>query len=518
VLLGNGDGTFQAAGKYATGGFGSSSVAIADVDADGKLDVVVANQCSAGDCQSGGSISVLLGQGNGKLQAPQSYSSGANSALSLAIADFDKDGKLDLAVANQCQDSSCQNGTVSVLLGNGDGTFRAAQSYASAGYYTDSVAAGDFNGDGNPDLVLASQCQDSTCQHGSVSVLLGNGDGTFQAAQSYNSGGGQADGVSINDLNGDGKADLVVSNLCQNSGCSTGGVSSLLGTGKGTFRPARSYGSGGQYAYSLVAGDFDGDGNQDVVVTSSDGTDVLLGSGDGRFQAAVPYSPGGIFVFTADFNGDHQPDVAIAGGALSTVTILLNVAVGYRQATTTALTSSPNPSSTNESVLFTATVTPQFGGQPTGTVTFKAGTTVLGQGTVSNGQATLSYSFTSAGQSSIVATYSGDSIFQPSSSPPLKQKVVKASTTTTLTSSPNPSQVGQSVTFTATVMGQYGGTPTGSIKLKDKGTVIAQVPLSGGVAYYQTSALKKGKHHIIASYGGDANFNGSTGSVDQIVQ
>ena len=152
------------------------------------------------------------------------------------------------------------------------------------------------------------------------------------------------------------------------------------------------------------------------------------------------------------------------------------------------------------------------------TVTFKAGTTILGQGTVSNGQATLNYSFTSPGQTSIVAIYSGDSIFLPSGSVPLKQKVVKAPTTTTLTSDPNPSQVGQSVNFTATVAGQYGGTPTGSIKLRDNGRLLAEVPLSGGVASYQTSSLKKGKHHMVASYGGDADFQGSSGTVDQIVQ
>jgi hypothetical protein len=349
-------------------------------------------------------------------------------------------------------------------------------------------------------------------------VLLGNGDGTFQAAQSYASGGAQADSVDITDLDGDGIADLVVSNLCHNTDCSTGVVSSLLGTGKGTFRSAHAFDSGGQHAYSVVAGDFDGDGNKDVVVTNADGTAVLLGNGDGRFQTAVPYSPGGIFISTGDFNGDHQPDVIIAGGSLSTITVLMNVAVGYRQATTTTLTSSPNPSSVNQSVLFTATITAQFGGSPTGTVTFKAGTTTLGQGTVNNGQATLNYSFTSPGQSSIVATYSGDSTFQPSSSARLKQKVTKAATATTLTSSPNPSQVGQSVTFTATVTGQYGGTPTGSITFKDNGTVIAQGTLSGGVARYKTSTLTKGKHHMVASYGGDANFQTSRGSVDQIVQ
>jgi len=519
VLLGNGDGTFQAAHEYATGGFGSSSVAIGDFNGDGNADVVVTNQCSTSDCKSGGSLSVLLGNGNGTLQAAQNYSSGAYTALSVAIADFDKDGNLDLAVANQCQDTTCQNGAVSVLLGNGNGTFQPAQSFASAGYYSNSVAVGDFNGDGNPDLVLASQCQDSSCQNGGVSVLLGNGNGTFQSAQSYSSGGAQADSVVVTDLNGDGIADLAVSNLCTSTTvCNNGAISSLIGSGDGTFREAHPYSSGGQNAYSLVAGDFNGDGNTDVVVANSDCTCVLPGNGDGTFQTAVPYLLGGIFVSTGDFNGDHKPDVVIAGGSLSTVTILLNVVAGYRWATTTTLTSSPNPSDVDQSVLFTATIATQFGGSPTGTVTFKEGSTTLGQGTVSNGQATLNYAFTSPQTVSIVATYSGDSTFLPSSSPRLRQTVLKAPTTTTLTSSPNPSQVGQTVKFTATVTGQYGGTPTGSVTFKDGHTVMAQVSLSGGVARYKTSTLTKGNHHIWANYGGDENFRPSQGLVIQVVQ
>lgn len=519
VLLGNGDGTFHPAQEYATGGFGSSSVAIADLNGDGNADVVVANQCSTSDCKTGGSVSVLLGNGNGTLQTAQTYASGGYTALSIAIADFNKDGNLDLAVANQCQATSCQNGAVSVLLGNGNGTFQAAQSFASAGYLTNSVAVADFNGDGNPDLVLASQCQDSSCQKGGVSVLLGNGNGTFQSAQSYSSAGSQADSVAISDLNGDGKLDLVVSNLCQSTAyCNNGVVSSLLGRGDGTFRAANAYSSGGQNAYSVVVGDFNGDGNADAVVANGDGTDVLLGNGDGSFGAAIPYFPGGTFISSGDFNGDHKPDVVIAGGSLSTVTILLNVVAGYRWDTTTTLTSSPNPSAVNQSVLFTATVTAQFGGSPTGTVTFKSGETTLGQGTVSNGQATLNYSFPAPGNYSIVATYSGDSNFVPSSSLPLKQSVLKAPTTTTLSSSPNPSQLGQTVKFTASVTGQYGGTPTGSITFKDGQTVLGQVQLSGGVARYKTSTLTGGKHHIWANYSGDQNFRVSQGLVIQVVQ
>jgi hypothetical protein len=519
VLLGNGDGTFEAAHDYPTGGFGSSSVAVGDFNGDGNPDVVVTNQCSTSDCKDGGSFSILLGNGDGTLQAAQSYSSGAYMTSSIAIADFDKDGNLDLALANQCQDSRCVNGAVSVLLGNGNGTFQPPQIFATAAYYTDSVAVGDFNGDGNPDLALASQCQDSTCANGVVSVLLGNGNGTFQPAQIYNSVGSQADSVAIADLNGDGRTDLVVLNLCLNAtDCSSGVVTSLLGRGDGTFRDGRPTSSGGSNAYSVVAGDFNGDGNTDVVVANSDGTCVLLGNGNGTFQTPIPYLPGGIFISTGDFNGDHKPDVAVASGSLSTLTVLWNVAAGYRWGTTTTVTSSPNPSSVNQSVLFTATITTQFGGSPTGTVTFKQGTTTLGQGTVSNGQATLNYSFTSPGEDFVVATYSGDSSFLPSSSARLKQLVMKAPTTTALTSSLNPSQVGQPVKFTATVTAQYGGTPTGSVTFRDGQSVIAQVPLRGGVAQYKTSALTKGNHYIRASYAGDSNYQGSQGTLIQVVQ
>ena len=519
VLLGNGDGTFQQAHDYASGGFGASSVAIGDFNGDGNPDVVVANQCSTSDCKSGGNVSVLLGKGDGTLGTAISYSSGAYVALSVAVADFNKDGKLDLVVANQCQNSGCKNGAVAVLLGNGDGTFESAQSYGSAGYFTNFVAVGDFNGDGNPDLAVTSQCQDGSCSNGGVSVLLGNADGTFQAAQSYNSGGSEADSVSVADVNGDGKLDLLASNLCQSlSDCNNGNVSSLLGRGDGTFRAAHAYSSGGQNAYSVVAGDFNGDGNTDVVVATSDGTDVLLGNGDGSFQTPIPYFPGGIFISSGDFNGDQKPDVVIASGSLSTVTALLNIATGFRLATTTTLTSSPNPSAVNQSVLFTATVATQFAGSPTGTVTFKSGTTTLGQAPVSNGQATLNYSFTSQGTFPIVATYSGDSTFLPSSSAPLKQSVTKATTTTTLSSVPNPSQSGQTVKFTATVAGEYGGTPTGSVTFKDGATVLAQVTLSGGVAKYKTSTLSQGKHRIYANYGGDTNFRASSGNVLQTVQ
>src|SRR5208282_1700274 len=118
------------------------------------------------------------------------YGSGGYHADSVAVADVNGDGKPDLLVANQCASSSnCNNGSVGVLLGNGDGTFQAAVTYGSGGYYAESVAVADVNGDGKPDLVVANDCcAGGNGDDGSVSVLLGNGDGTFQTAVTYGSG------------------------------------------------------------------------------------------------------------------------------------------------------------------------------------------------------------------------------------------------------------------------------------------------------------------------------------------
>jgi Bacterial Ig-like domain (group 3)/FG-GAP-like repeat len=519
VLLGNGDATFQAASTYPTGGFGSSSAVVADVNGDGKADVIVVNQCATSTCETGGSVSVFLGNGDGTLRPARTYASGGYFSLCVASGDFNNDGKSDLAVANQCQESSCGNGSVSVLLGNGDGSFQAAQSFPAAGFETDFVAVADFNADGNLDLAVTSQCQDNSCQNGGVSILLGKGDGTFREAQSYNSLGSRADSVTVADLNADGKPDLLVSNFCRGTDdCGSGTLTSMVGRGDGTFHYPKVFNSGGQYAYSLTAADFNGDGNIDVVLANRDNTALLLGNGDATFQTADPYLPGGIFVAAGDFNGDGQPDLVVASGSISTVTVLRNVAIGYRHSTTTALSSSPNPSAVYQSVLFTATVTSQFKGAPTGTVAFKSGTTVLGTGNVKNGQATLNYSFPIPHTNKITAEYSGDSVFLPSESSLLKQSVLKASTTTALTSSPNPSSVGQTVKFSATVAGQYGGTPTGTVTFKDGQTVLAQVSLNDGVAKYKTSSLSQGNHQISAVYSGDTNFHPSHATVEQMVQ
>jgi hypothetical protein len=189
--------SFRKAVPYKTSGYNPYSVAVADVNGDGKLDLVVANeQQSKTDPE--GSISVMLGKGNGTFHPAVNYSSGGQSAYSISIADVNGDGKLDLVVANGCLGSNCATGGVGVLLGNGDGTFKKALTYSSgaASVFGSRVAVGDLNGDGKLDLAVATTgpgCGNG-CPKGLVAVLLGRGDGTFKKAKTYSTGGFDAIG------------------------------------------------------------------------------------------------------------------------------------------------------------------------------------------------------------------------------------------------------------------------------------------------------------------------------------
>jgi len=292
VLLGNGDGTFQAAVDYRAG-TDPDSVAVGDFRGDGKLDLVVANYYS-------NNVSILPGNGDGTFQAAVNY--GVSAPTSVAVGDFNGDGKLDLAVANVFSD-------VSVLLGNGDGTFQAAVNYG-AGTEPAWVEVGDFNGDGKLDLAVAN------VDSNNVSILLGNGDGTFKAAVNYGVG---IEPVSeaVGDFNGDGKLDLAVANYGSN-------VSVLLGNGDSTFQAAVNYGAGAEPAWVAV-GDFNGDGKLDLAVANvgTGNVSVLLGNGDGTFQAAVNYGTGiGESLAVGDFNGDGRLDLAAPN---SDVFVLLQI-------------------------------------------------------------------------------------------------------------------------------------------------------------------------------------------------
>ncbi len=426
ILLGNGDGTFQNRVTYPLGGSLPWQLAVADVNGDGKLDIVVAFECSS-SCASG-AIGVLLGNGDGTFQGGALYDSGGYGARGVATADVNGDGKQDILVTNLCAHNQCgTDTTIGVLFGNGDGTFQPAVIYDPGGAYGHTMSAADLNGDGKPDLVIGLQSFPGG--YGSVAVLLNNGDGTFQNAILFPT---NAVIASVADVNGDGKADVLVNTL--NS------VSVLLGNGDGSFQPVVDYVFSGPVETSgpPSAADVNGAGKPDLLVAVScsaggcfdgDGPSsagIFLSNGDGTFQKGIFYDAGGFTgeaLAAADLNGDGRIDLVITslcplsctGSSESLVGVLLNTGLEY---TSTSLVSSLNPSNAGQAVTFTATVTSHLSGTPTGTVSFFDGTTRLGNPVLLNGSnmAAMSTSSLPVGTRNITAVYGGDSTFAGSTS------------------------------------------------------------------------------------------------------
>jgi VCBS repeat protein/centrosomal CEP192-like protein/ASPM-SPD-2-Hydin domain-containing protein len=272
VLLGNGDGTFQPAVNFSTPE-STSFVGVGDFNNDGKADLVTLDPDGLGSCPC---TSVFLGNGDGSFQPAVNEPIPFPVQSAIALGDFNRDGKLDLAVTGQFGFGS----VLGILLGNGDGTFSAGASY-SVGADPIAMIAADFNGDKKLDLAVAN------FQGQSVSVLLGNGDGTFEPAADYPTFAPYF--IAAADLSGGGKIDLAVANLDSNGNLSNGSVSVLLGNGDGTFQAETTYPTG-KLARSVTIGDFNGDHQLDLVVADSLSQDVtlLLNTGVVSFSPTTP--------------------------------------------------------------------------------------------------------------------------------------------------------------------------------------------------------------------------------------
>ena len=488
VLLGNGDGSFRPVVTYPSGGGGPWSVVIADLNADGNPDLVLALSSSCYGCTDGALAAVLLGNGDGSFQPAVTYSSGGyafeGAPISAAVADLNADGKLDIAITNECSgDFECSlDGSVGILLGNGDGTFQPVVTYPPKGAGLLSVAIGDVNGDGKQDLMVTNGCGPGACSKGTITVLLGNGDGTYQSPVAYDSGGYGTGAAAVADVNGDGKLDLVVANACD---LSTGGncayvgtsgvVGVLQGNGDGTFQAPQVYGSGGYWVSNYVTvADVDADSKPDILVVN------LIGQPDGQ-----PYSHGSIGVLL------NNPS---------------------RISTTTTVASSPNPSVYGQAVTIAAHVTSDSG-RPMGTVQILNGSAVVGSGTLSSGSVSIPVSTLPAGTDLVTGSYPGGGGFAPSKSAPLTQTVTKAATATSLASSLNPAATNQAITLTAAVSSQYGGAATGTVIFIAGAQNLGSAALSGNVASLTTSFATTGTYSIKAHYNGDSNNTGSTSGV-----
>ncbi len=500
VLLGNGDGTFKSAVKYAAG-TGPDCVIVGDWNGDGKQDLAVSNYQST-------VISIFLGNGDGTFQTATTVSVAGN-VQALAAADLNGDGRADLAVAAYGNASN----SIRILLGNGDGTFQAPVNYAAGNSGTYSVAVGDFNQDGKADLVFGGYL--------AVYVLVGNGDGSFKPAVTYNTGV-YSYAVNVGDFNGDGKLDVAT--IDDNS---YGSLKLLLGNGDGTLQPAIgnpvSTGS-----LALASADMNGDGILDAIYAANGSSTlgVVAGYGNGTFQSPVNYANSGYVygIAIGDFNGDGKADVVSAnytngyvsvflGGAITDLTIALSHGVGFTQGQTGAyyklVVSNTGDIISGGAVGVTDTLPSGF-----------TATAISGTGwtcTLSTLTCTRSDSLAAgasyppiiinvnvssqAGSATDTATVSGGNDANSANNFATDTTNVRYTTSVSLASTPNPSTLGHLVILTATV-----GSGTGKVTFYDGATLLGVATVSGGQATLSTTQLAAGSHALTARYDGDSNY------------
>jgi hypothetical protein len=496
VLFGNGDGTLQARLLYG-GGVRIYRISGGDLNGDGRDDIV-----GGGEVFGTPQALVFLANSNGTMRARRDYTTPAQP-IALALGDFNHDGHVDMISGDYYVNQ------VSVFLGKPDGTFEDRLDQ-DVGVEPAGIAVGDFNADGNLDAVVACATDNS------INVLRGKGDGTFRAPAVYPVLGNPT-GLGVIDLNGDGKLDIITTN-----NQATGSISVFLGNGNGTFQPRVDYDTG-SYPSSIAIGDINGDHKIDVAVSDSNplgnttgAISVLLGNGDGTLQPHVEYAVGPnpnapLFVVLADFNGDGKLDLAASEEYRYTVSVLLGNGDGSFQ----------DYVDYGTGLLPAGLVAADFNGD--GKIDLAvANTGQLSGDTLSilrgNGDGTfqkrVDYETGMVPYPLVATDFNGDGAMDLAAgsglSSLLNVLLNTGGTALRLTSSLNPSHVGESVTFTLKIRQSLESglpVPTGKVTFKDGNQTLGTATISGGKASFTTSTLSAGNHTIGALYQGDSNYN-----------
>lgn len=442
------------------------------------------------------SMSVLLGNSNGTLTAVASPVSGTpnfNRPIAIVAGDFDGDGKLDLAVANATSNN------VTVLLGNGNGTF-AVKSVTTTGAGPSSIAVGDFNGDGKQDLAVANYSANT------ITLLLGNGDGTF-LPEAEPPSVALPSAIVAADFNRDGKLDLAVVSTASNT------ATILLGTGDGTFTTASVSPNAGSIPTKIVAADFNADGIPDLAITDfgSQSVTILLGKGDGTFTpgASVPtgFHPTGITV--GDFDGNQFTDLVVCDQGGAGLTLLIGLGNGSFAPRAIPLASGSIPAAVAVGDINAD------GGPDLAVTDVGSGVVRVLLNTAVSTVTLTGAAVPGAGTHQVEAVYAGSgTIYSPGTSNAIALSATPIPTTTVLTESPWIVPAGTTVTVTANVspVSADNYTLSGTVSLYDGGTLVGTNTLSSGQATFKVGLAALGTHNLTAKYNASTTFAASSSS------
>jgi len=517
VLLGNGDGTMNVGPDPAPG--------IANTTSDGVLATgVFGGNVFAGVAGFEGGAWVQYGDGAGNLGVPLSVPDSSVSFCCGASGDFNNDGLSDLALVGVEYAYFLTN------LGGGEFSIFAAplpDPYPPIvppdySYIHRAVSLGDFNGDGFLDAAIATI--DTGAATESIQILLGNGDGTFALGQQISPVAPLSGLIpsapiptpmsfftpTIADVNGDGILDIVEPNA--------GSVQILYGNGDGTFQAPVTFVAPSQNFTIAAVADFNFDGIPDIALSDSAEVSIFYGKKGGGFTAPVSYGAGDWpwRMMAVDVNNDGAPDLVLGSG--TDVVVMLNIPRPGSFPVLMSLAVMPEPSDYKQPFTITANLAadkPQ-NGAPSGTVAFTVDDLPVAISPLSAGTASaVDSAVLSPGFHKVTATYSGDSVFH-SRTLSIQHQVLGMADTVTLSGTPNPANLGQSVTFTAVVTGSGSIVPTGQVQFLflDGVTPEQDATLDGtGTATVTQLFSNSGAHRLKAHYAGDSNFSPGTSNI-----